>query len=166
MFTEMTVFGFTLDTLTNKPVVLLKDTREDSTIPIWISSTDAVSIAAELIGRDFTALSGRDDLMTALLKRTGMTVSRIAIDGFSDGAFTAAVHFVQQEEEVRIGVRASEAILASLKYRLPVMVAEEVLALASTEALSDEALAKENDARRFVDYLESLKPEDLGKYPM
>ena len=41
-----------------------------------------------------------------------------------------------------------------------------MVAQASTRALSDESVAREYDARRFVDYLENLNPGDLGKYPM
>lgn len=166
MFTEMTVFGFTLDALTHKPVMLLKDAKEEATVPIWISSTEAVSIAAEMISRDLTAQSGREDLMSILLKRTGMSVERIAIDGFSGGVFTATVSFTDNGNGVHIKVRASEAIIASLKYKLPVMVSDEVVAQASVDALSSEAVAKEHDARRYVDFLENLKREDLGKYPM
>jgi hypothetical protein len=33
-------------------------------------------------------------------------------------------------------------------------------------AMADETIARENDARRFVDFLENLDPADLGKYPM
>jgi len=32
--------------------------------------------------------------------------------------------------------------------------------------MTDEKIARENDARRFIDFLESLDPAELGKYPM
>jgi hypothetical protein len=46
------------------------------------------------------------------------------------------------------------------------MVADDVMARASVLAMTDETIARENDARRFVDFLENLDPTDLGKYPM
>jgi hypothetical protein len=46
------------------------------------------------------------------------------------------------------------------------MLADEVMARASMLAMTDEKIARENDARRFVDFLENLDPSDLGKYPM
>ncbi|HEY6839449.1 MAG TPA: bifunctional nuclease family protein, partial [Geobacteraceae bacterium] len=69
-------------------------------------------------------------------------------------------------DEFRVDVRTCEALIASLKYEVPVLVSEEVVARASTIALEDATIAEENDARRFVDYLEKLNPADLGKYPM
>jgi hypothetical protein len=46
------------------------------------------------------------------------------------------------------------------------MVADEVMARGSMLAMNDETIARENDARRFIDFLENLQPADLGKYPM
>jgi len=166
MHHEMKVFGFTLDTLAHRPVVILKDAADVNTVPIWISSQEAVSIVAELISRDVSTQNGRDDLLSLLLEKMSMSMARVSIDGLNDGVFSAAVIFHKEGGEVRIDVRPYEALIISLKYRLPVMVADEVMARASMWALSDEAIASENDARRFVDFLESLDPADLGKYPM
>lgn len=167
MFLEMKVFGFTLDSIAHRPVVILKDAKDgENTVPIWISATDAVSIAAELISRDLPSQSGRGDLLTVLLAQTGMEVARIAIEGLEEGVFKASVTFVGNGEELKVEVRPCEALVASLKYAMPVMVAEEVMARASIHALSDREIARENDARRFVDFLENLDPAELGKYPM
>ncbi|HTP65198.1 MAG TPA: bifunctional nuclease domain-containing protein [Geobacteraceae bacterium] len=166
MYHEMKVFGFTLDTLAQRPVVILKDAADANTVPIWISSQEAVSIVAELVSRDISTQNGRDDLLSLLLDKMSMSVARVSIDSLNDGLFSAAVIFHKEEGDVRIDVRPYEALIISLKYKLPVMVAEEVMARASMWALSDETIASENDARRFVDFLESLDPADLGKYPM
>lgn len=166
MAIEMTITGFTLDTLTQKPVLLLKNSSEDFTLPIWISSAEAVSIAAELVSRDLSNQSGRQELLSLLLAKTGVAIKRITLDSVTDGVFTASLWLSQQGKEVRVEVRGGDAIIASLKFQLPIMVEEEVVAQASTRALSDESVAREYDARRFVDYLENLNPGDLGKYPM
>jgi bifunctional DNase/RNase len=166
MYHKMKVFGFTLDTLAHRPVVILKDAEDTHTIPIWISSLEAVSIAAELISCDLSSHHGRGDLLSLLLVKMAMGVARISIDGLNDGVFTASVTFQRENGEVRINVRPSEALIISLKYKLPVMVADEVMSRASMLAMTDETIARENDARRFVDFLESLDPADLGKYPM
>lgn len=166
MYHEMTVFGFTLDSIAHRPVVILKDAKESNTVPIWISAIEAVSIAAELISRDISGQSGRGDLLTILFEQTGMKVTRIAIESISNGVFKASVSFVINNDEFKVDVRLCEALITALKYKLPVMVAEDVVARASLDALNDEMIAQENDARRFVDFLESLDPADLGKYPM
>jgi bifunctional DNase/RNase len=166
MYHKMKVFGFTLDTLAHRPVVILKDAEDNNTIPIWISSLEAVSIAAELISCDVSSQNGRGDLLSLLLEKMAMGVARISIDGLDDGVFSASVTLRRESGEVRVNVRPSEALVISLKYKLPVMVADEVIARASMLAMTDETIARENDARRFVDFLENLDPADLGKYPM
>jgi uncharacterized protein len=166
MYLEMTVFGFTMDSLANRPVVILKDAKESNTIPIWLSTAEALAIAAELILRDSSGRSGRKDLMAQLMAQTATEIGAIVIEGVNDGVFTALVKFIRNGEEVPVAVRPCEAISVALKYKMPLMVAEEVVAQASILALSDEELARENNARRFTEFLENLDPASLGKYPM
>lgn len=166
MYIEMTVFGFTIDSLANRPVVILKDAEDSNTIPLWLTASEALSIAAELILWDTGGRSGRKDLMTLLMAKTETEIGSIVIEGVNDGAFTAHVKFIRNGEEVPVEVRPCEAIIAALKYRLPIMVTEEVLERASVLAMSDKEFAQENNARRFAEFLEKLDPATLGKYPM
>jgi bifunctional DNase/RNase len=57
-------------------------------------------------------------------------------------------------------------MITALKYKLPVMVHEEVIKQASMLDLNEGNFSRETDARRFVDFLENLDPAALGKYPM
>jgi hypothetical protein len=162
----MKVFGFTLDTIAQRPVVILKDADDANTVPIWINSMEAVSIAAELISSDISAQNGRGDLLSKLLEKMDMKVTMISIDTLNDGVFSANVTVCCETGEIMLNVKPFEALIISLKYRLPVMVADEVMARGSMLAMSDETIARETDARRFIDFLENLQPADLGKYPM
>jgi len=166
VYHEMKVFGFTLDTLAQRPVVILKDAGENNSIPIWIGSMEAVSIVAELIRSDISTKTGGGDLLTKLLEKLEMRVVKISIETLNDGAFAATVTMGCETGDIRLDVRPYEALVFSLKYDLPVMVSDEVMARGSMVAMNDEAIARENDARRFIDFLEKLDPSDLGKYPM
>jgi bifunctional DNase/RNase len=166
MYHKMKVFGFTLDTIAQRPVVILKDAEDLNTVPIWIGSLEAVSIAAELVSCDLSSQNGRGDLLSLLMEKLAMGVTMISIDTLHDGVFTASVTFSCEGGDISVSVRPYEALVISLKYKLPVMVADEVMARASMLAMADETIARENDARRFVDFLENLDPADLGKYPM
>jgi bifunctional DNase/RNase len=162
----MNVYGFTLDTIAHRPVIILKDTDDANTIPIWISGSEAACLAAELIGRDISSQNGRGDLLSALLERLGMSVTTVSIDALREGAFTASIRVAGEDGEIRLDVRPYEALITALKFKLPVMVADEVMARASMLALDNESIARENDARRYVEFLENLDPAELGKYPM
>jgi bifunctional DNase/RNase len=163
---EMRVFGFTLDPLAQRPVVILKDAGENNSIPIWIGSMEAVSIVAELISSDISTKSGGGSLLSKVLEKIGMRMTRISLDSLNDGVFSATVALEGKNGVISLDVRPYEALAASLKYDLPVMVADEVIAQGSMIAMNDDSIARETDARRFIDFLEKLDPADLGKYPM
>jgi bifunctional DNase/RNase len=167
MYLEMKVYGFALDAIAHMPVIILKDADEVHAVPVWISTSESVSFAAEFVGREVAARSGRKDLFTSLVDRLGMSVSRIVIESLQGGVFTASVRLAAADgEEMRLELHVSEAMLLSVKYRLPVMVNSELLAQASTLDMNEEGFAKENNARRFVDFLDQLDPSTMGKYPM
>jgi len=166
MYVEMKVNGFTLDSIAQMPVVLLKDADEGYALPIWINTMDAVSIAAELISRDMSAESGCSDLLTKLLSQMRLKVDKINIDDLSDGVFDVSIVFAGECEEIKLSVRPSEAVVMALKYDIPVYVAEHVLSQSLVMPTSDQSIFDGSDERRFVDFLESLDPKDLGKYPM
>ena len=164
MLLEMKVFGFALDAIAQMPVIILKDAEEKQAVPVWINASESVAFAAELVGRDISARSGRKDLFTSLIERLGMSVSSIVIESLRDGVFTASVRLASPgSEEMRLEVHVSEAMLLSIKYRLPVMVESEIMSHVSTLDMNEEGFAKENNARRFVDFLDHLDPTTMGK---
>jgi bifunctional DNase/RNase len=166
MYIEMKVNGFTLDSIAQMPLVLLKDVNKAHALPIWINTMDAVSIAAELISRDMSAESGCSDLLTKLLSQMRLKIDKISIDDLNDVVFDVSIVFAGEREEIKLSVRPSEAVVMALKYDIPLHVAKHVLSQCSVMPTSDQNVFDGSDERRFVDFLESLDPKDLGKYPM
>jgi bifunctional DNase/RNase len=166
MYQTMKIFGFAVDPLANRPMVLLKAEEGDATVPLWISMMEAVAMAAELVGREIASQSGRGDLLMVLMERLGMRITAIGLDSIRDGLVAASVLFSNGSEELRAEVRACEALIASLKFKLSLQVSDEVIAWAATHVEGDETGVRETEARRFIDFLEQLDPATLGKYPM
>ena len=100
MYVEMKVSGFTLDSIAQMPLVLLKDANEAHALPIWINTMDAVSIAAELISRDMSAESGCSDLLTKLLSQMRLKIDKISIDDLKDGVFDVSIVFAGEREKI------------------------------------------------------------------
>jgi bifunctional DNase/RNase len=163
---DMAVQGFALDSLSQKPMVLLKDGGEDRMLPLWFSTVEAVAIAAELIHRDAMAESGCRDIMTTLLGRLRVSIERIAIEGMKGRILEACVYFSMNGEEIRVKARPFEAVVMALKHSLPIRVAGEVVEKASTLDLADDEGIGESAAERFIELLENLDPKEMGKYPM
>lgn len=166
MYLEMKVCGFTVDSLARLPVVILKDAGEKNTLPIWINSTEAVSLAAQLISSDMSVQSGCGELMTKLMDQLRLKVDRIAIDGVNDGVFDISIQFAGRGKLVTVKARPSEALMMALKYDMNVYISEEVIARAAVLNASGEDLDSTIDASRYIDFLESLDPKKMGSYPM
>jgi bifunctional DNase/RNase len=166
MYLEMNVQGFTLDSIAQMPVVILKDMEEKHALPIWISTLDAASLAAELINRDMSQETGFSNLLTKIISQMELVVERIAIDDLCDGLFKVAIIFSGEHKKIKISARPVEAIIMAMKYGMSLHIAEHVLSKSSKTQSGTDYVFDNNDERRFVNLLESLDPEDLGIYPM
>src|SRR6185369_14388056 len=120
-FVEMQVYGFALDGIAQMPVIILKDAVGENTVPVWINAAESVAFAAEFVGKEISVRSGRKDLFSTLLETLGMRIAMIVIEALNDGVFTASVRLESATDELRLELHVSEAMLLSLKYRMPVM---------------------------------------------
>jgi bifunctional DNase/RNase len=166
MYCEMTVHGFVLDAIAQTPMVLLKDAEENNTLPIWLNSMEAVTIAAELVNRDALSGVGAKDLMSKLFEQLQVKIDRITIDGLDGTAFESYLYFARDGEELRVPVRPCEAVVVAMKYSLPIQVDEDVLARASVLDVTGDDGINDDAASRFINFLENLDPKDMGKYPL
>ena len=64
---QMTVGGVTLDPVTKTPVVLLKDAREEVTLPIWVGLLEATAMATEQPSKRETSAVSLSVFMTDVL---------------------------------------------------------------------------------------------------
>ncbi|GFO56712.1 hypothetical protein GMSM_37190 [Geomonas sp. Red276] len=167
MYIEMKVFGFALDGIAQMPVIILKDAEEKNAVPVWISTNESVSFAAEFVGRELSLKNGRKDAFSLLVDKLGMKLTSVVIESLKDGVFASYVSLLSADgEQITVDLHVSEAMLMSLKYRIPVMVNSDLMTQVSSLDLTEEGLNQENNARRFVDFLDQLDPSDMGKYPM
>lgn len=160
MYKPMFVSGVTMDPVTNSPIVILKEINGDDTLPIWIGLLEATAIASELEGIKF-ARPMTHDLLKNFLDLLGVKIKRVEVCDLKDNTYYALIHFEYNGEEMSIDARPSDALALSLRVKAPIFVAEEVLRksmqVETTESRSEQ---------RWQDILDSLDPEDLGKYKM
>jgi hypothetical protein len=163
MYHEMHVSGFAMDTVAQMPMAILKDAADSRSMPVWINSVEAVALMAELVARDATA---RGDLLSSVLGQMGMTIESLTVDDLQKATFTAAAHLSGPQGTMTASVRIVDALGLSLRLQMPLLVADSVLEKASVTDQRPAATACDDDASRYVNFLESLDPADLGKYPL
>jgi bifunctional DNase/RNase len=161
MLIEMTIKGLMVDPITNMPIVILKDKDGDRVLPIWVGIFEANAIALQ-IENIVTPRPMTHDLLRNIITDLEGRVDRVVVSDLKENTFYAVVHLTVRGERVAVDARPSDAIALALRTRAPILVEESVIENAKTVDFASERA--DND--RLQKWLESLDPEELGKYKM
>jgi len=141
---EMVIESVRVHMLSNRHVVILKDTEGDRYLPIWIGAWEASAIAMRLQGlaaeRPLT-----HDLFAAALDRLGVRVERVVINELSDETYHARIHLERDGVQVEVDARPSDALALAVRAEVPIYAADEVLAQAALAADPDEEAGAEDE---------------------
>lgn len=166
MYSEMTVYGFTVDSISQRPVVLLKDMDGANTVPLWISLKDGVSIAADLLCRDLASREGRTDFLDTLLKKLRLSLVSVTLDMDAGSSIIANVCMKGSKREQSLDVGLAEALNLVLSRKLPLLVSSALTEWAARYALNDELVLSESNEKRYADFLENMDPAQMNKFPV
>ena len=159
---EVEIRGLIVDPVSNTPIVILKKPDENLFLPIWIGVFEANAIALQLEGVQ-TPRPMTHDLLCAIVSSLGARVVEVVVHSLVESTFHASVDLVSSTgDHIRIDSRPSDAIALALRCHAPIRVAEGVFRAAHNLDLGD----GEDQEKRLRDWLESLGPEQLGKYKM
>jgi hypothetical protein len=102
------------------------------------------------------------DLLRNIINDMDGQVERVVVSDLKENTFYAVIHMVVRGERMSVDARPSDAIALALRTRAPIFVEDSVIDNAKTVDFSSEKA----DADRLHKWLESLDPDDLGKYKM
>ncbi|HEY4592083.1 MAG TPA: bifunctional nuclease family protein, partial [Thermoanaerobaculia bacterium] len=106
---QVEIKGLMLDPSSNVPIVILRDIGSQLFLPIWIGVFEANAIALRIEGveppRPMT-----HDLLRSVLEQLGGRVEKIVISDLRESTFFALIHVRNQERDVAIDARPSDAI--------------------------------------------------------
>jgi bifunctional DNase/RNase len=165
MTLEMKVAGLTIDPLTNSPILILINAEGDKSVPIWIGLLEATAIASELENVKFSRPMTHD-LMKNLMDLLGIKLARIEICDLKDNTFFALLYLVFQNKEFSMDARPSDAIALALRSQAPIFVEEEVVQKSKAVDLGNKEEIQSEAGKKWTELLESLTPDDFGKYKM
>ena len=161
MLIEMTIKGLMVDPITNTPIVILKDKLGERVLSIWVGIFEANAIALQ-IENVSTPRPMTHDLLRNIITDLDGSVDRIVVSDLKDNTFFAIIHLTVRGERIAVDARPSDAIALALRTRSPILVEESVIDNAKTVDFT----AEPGDNARLQKWLESLDPEELGKYKM
>ena len=158
---EMTIKGLMIDPITNMPIIILRDKEGQRVLPIWVGVFEANAIALQ-IENVSTPRPMTHDLLKNVLGELDARVTRVVINDLRESTFFAQIRVNTAGRTLEIDARPSDAIALALRTRAPILVEERVIDNAKSVDFANE----KQDADRLQQWLESLDPDDMGKYKM
>jgi hypothetical protein len=158
---EMTIKGLMVDPITNMPIVILRDKEGQRVLPIWVGIFEANAIALQIENVP-TPRPMTHDLLRNVIQDLKGSVQKIVVCDLQENTFYAVIYLSLGGDTVAIDARPSDAIALALRARAPIFVEDTVIDNAKTVDFSSE----KTDSDRLHKWLESLDPDDLGKYKM
>ena len=161
MAVEMKVKGLMIDPVSNMPIIILKNPDGKTVLPIWVGIFEANAIAMQLED----VVSPRPmthDLLKNVIEGLRARVNQVVITDLKDNTFFAAIHLQRDGEQFTIDARPSDAMALALRTAAPILVERQVLD--KSEGSSGEG--ESDQTERLRRWLETVDPEELGKYEM
>jgi bifunctional DNase/RNase len=160
----LNIVGFTVDA--TQPLALFKDESDESTFPLWLEMGEILSITADLLTSRLSGKAEKVDLLDSVLSTIGLKVTDVLIDGTAGKGYLADVCLEGEGRVVRVRVDLVTALLAAIRFKLPVGISDEALSTSSLVDRSGEEKIELMEEDRLLEMLEKMSPEEMGKYPM
>jgi bifunctional DNase/RNase len=158
---EMTIKGLMVDPITNTPIIILRDKDGHRVLPIWVGVFEANAIALQ-IENVTTPRPMTHDLLKNVIQDLHGRIEKIVVSDLKENTFYALIYLRVNGDTIAVDSRPSDAIALALRARAPIFVEETVIDNAKTVDLAPD----KGDAERLQKWLESLDPDDMGKYKM
>ena len=158
---EMTIKGLMVDPITNMPIIILRDKDGQRVLPIWVGVFEANAIALQMENVT-TPRPMTHDLLKNVIQDLRASIDKIVVSDLKENTFYALIHLQVNGEPLAVDARPSDAIALALRARAPIYVEDRVIDNAKTVDFAPD----KGDAERLQKWLESLDPDDMGKYKM
>ncbi|HEY2431442.1 MAG TPA: bifunctional nuclease family protein [Vicinamibacterales bacterium] len=157
----MTIKGLMVDPITNMPIIILRDKDGQRVLPIWVGVFEANAIALQ-IENVTTQRPMTHDLLRNVIHDLRGRIDKIVVSDLKENTFYALIYLTVGGEVMALDARPSDAIALALRARAPIFVEETVIDSAKTADL----VPDKGETERLQKWLESLDPDDMGKYKM
>jgi bifunctional DNase/RNase len=158
---EMNIKGLMVDPITNMPIIILRDPDGQRVLPIWVGVFEANAIALQIENIQ-TPRPMTHDLLRNVIQDLQAEVEKVVVCDLKENTFYAMIHLQTPGGPVAIDSRPSDAIALALRTRAPILVEEKVI----DNAKGIDFASEKQDSERLQQWLESLDPDDMGKYKM
>lgn len=161
MAVEMKIKGLMWDPVSRMPIVILRAQSGETLLPIFVGLFEANAIAQQLDG-SVAPRPMTHDLLGNMIDALHGRVEKVVITDLRDNTFFAIIHLHSGGKKLEIDARPSDAIALALRLKVPILVEDAVLDRSSASGEAGEV----DEAERLRRWLESVDPEEFGRYEM
>jgi bifunctional DNase/RNase len=158
MEVEMKIKGLMIDPVNQMPIIILKDPRDESLLPIWVGIFEANAIALEL-EKVSTPRPMTHDLLCDIVRSLEGRVERIVVTDLKDNTFYALIHLHRNGQVYKVDARPSDAIALALRAKAPIYADTAVIEAAKNIDPTEDS----RDTERLRKWLDTLDESELGK---
>jgi bifunctional DNase/RNase len=155
---EMTVESVRINLQTSQRVVILKATKQERYLFIWIAHAEAYAIAIELQGTS-SPRPLTHDLLKNVIHDLGAQIESVVISDLIDDIFYARIVLDVAGRHVEVDSRPSDAIALAVRAKTPIFVEDSVLERAGVALeANDETFPSKGETKR------DEEPDNLDAY--
>ncbi len=130
MLVKCVVESVRINLANNSRVVILKDSKIERYLLIWIGEPEALAIASELQGARYERPLTHD-LLHTIIGRLSAEVTEIVINHLEGDVFYALIVLQHGDTTMQIDARPSDAIALAVRCNAPIFVDEDGLSEAA-----------------------------------
>ncbi len=158
MFLRIKTYAIILSPEAGIAVLLLKDEKSDTALPIGIDILRG-KIISDLMKRVPSKRPGTYDLIGKVLSECGAKLTRVAINDRTEDFYSALLTIEAHGEVMELDCRPSDALALAICERVPIFISEKLLSMGYVIKI------KSGEEDPFEKWLRNLDA-DLFKYKM
>ena len=161
MIVAVRVERVTLDTSSNRFVVILKDDTYRRWLPIVVGPAEAQAIALQL-EKVTPPRPMTHDLLKNMVDSLKANVARVVVSDLKENTYYAIIDLKRNGAQLRVDARPSDAIAIALRTKSPIYVEEDVIKKSKKMDLeSIKEAEKADESSELKDLLERMTPDDF-----
>lgn len=163
---EVEIMRLGLDRTSNSYVLIFREKDGERILPIWIGQAEAESIVIEM-HKMHRERPLTHDLCKTLITQLGATLRHVHITRVVARTYYAQMYLASRDGSIVVDARPSDSIAIALRFDAPVFANVDLLNDAVIEEIEVESSSEKDSsmtAEQLKAYLESMRPEDFGKF--
>ncbi len=146
-----------LEENSDSPILILQKPESNQVLPIWIGTTEAVSIAYAQEGF-IHSRPQTHDLLINIIESLNSKIIEVCISDLQDKTYFAQISLLTVDGEIKLSSRPSDAIALALRTESKISVDYELFKQNYIEIYDEKSV----DLEEFIDFIDNVNPNDFS----